>query len=69
MSAHGPASSLLRLLRAQVTKYPPVTEPEGVGHCIPNVGPTENGQGDPANGVEDGNDLRNCSLGSNVSIA
>lgn len=66
--AKSPFPLFLGLSRANVTKDPPIGEPEGVGHRVADIGPTEHGQRDAQNGVEYGDDFSDGGFRRDVAI-
>ena len=68
LSAQDSLPSLLCFLDVNITTDPPVTEPEGVGHGVPNIRPADDSDGDPHNGIEYRHYLSNGSLRGNVAV-
>ena len=68
LSAQDSLPPLLCLLDVNITTDSPVAESEGVSHGVPNVGPADDSDGDPNNGVENRHDLSNGSLRGDVAV-
>ena len=69
LSAQDSLPSLLCLLNIDIAADPPVAEPEGVGHGVPDVGPADDGDGDTHDGVEYRHDLPHRGLGGDVPVS
>ena len=68
LPADHPLPPLLGLPDVDVAADPPVAEPEGVRHGVPDVGPADDGDRDTHDGVEYRHDLPHRGLGGNVPV-
>ena len=68
LPADHPLPPLLGLPDVDVAADPPVAEPEGVCHGVPDVGPADDRDRDAHDGVEYRHDLPHRRLGGNVPV-
>ena len=69
LSVEHALAPFLGLLDVDKAAYAPVAETEGVGHGVPDIGPTDDGDWDPNDGIENCYNFSHGRLWCNVPVA